>query len=61
MAGRLLPPETRHLVARGIQQGAWVVNGYDIAPAERASFTPPPAREPSGKRCYYVLDVLLCD
>ena len=51
--------EAQHLVASGVQQGAWVVNGYGIAPAEHASFT---ATEPSsGKKCYYVLDVLLCD
>jgi hypothetical protein len=53
------PAEAQHLVASGVQQGAWVVNGYGIAPAEHASFT---TTEPSsGKKCYYVLDVLLCD
>jgi hypothetical protein len=36
-----------------------VVNGFGIAPAEHASFTTPPVTEPSGKKCYYVLDVLL--
>ena len=56
------PAEAQHLVASGVQQGAWVVNGYGIAPAaERASFTAPASTEPSGKKCYYVLDVLLCD
>src|SRR4029079_17709981 len=56
------PAEAQHLVASGIQPGAWVVNGYGIAPAaERAAFTAPAATEPSGKKCYYVLDVLLCD
>ena len=55
------PAEAQHLVANGVQQGAWVVNGYGIAPAaERASFTSA-STEPSGKKCYYVLDVLLCD
>jgi hypothetical protein len=54
--------EAQHLVASGVQQGAWVVNGYRIAPtAEHASFTAPTSTEPSGKKCYYVLDVLLCD
>jgi len=54
------PAEAQHLVANGVQPGAWVVNGYGIAPAaERAAFTAP--IEPSGKKCYYVLDVLLCD
>jgi hypothetical protein len=56
------PVEAQHLVANGVQPGAWVVNGYGIAPAaEHASFTPPPATEPRGQKCYYVLDVLLCD
>jgi hypothetical protein len=56
------PAEAQHLVASGAQQGAWVVNGYGIAPAERASLTAPAATpEPSSKKCYYVLDILLCD
>jgi hypothetical protein len=54
------PAEAQHLVASGIQPGAWVVNGYGIAPAaERSAFTA--ATEPSGQKCYYVLDVRLCD
>ena len=56
------PAEAQHLVASGVQLGAWVVNGYDIAPAaERASLTASASIEPSGQKCYYVLDVLLCD
>jgi hypothetical protein len=55
------PAEAQDLVASGVQQGAWVVNGYGIAPAEHASFTAPPATQSNGKKCYYVLDVLLCD
>ena len=55
------PAEAQHLVANGVQPGAWVVNGYGIAPAERTSFTAPASTEPSGQKCYYVLDVLLCD
>ena len=56
------PAEAQHLVASGVQPGAWVVNGYGIAPAaERASFTASTAAEPTGQKCYYVLDVLLCD
>jgi hypothetical protein len=52
------PVKAQHLVAGGVQPGAWVVNGYGIAPeAARASAS----TEPSGKKCYYVLDVLLCD
>jgi hypothetical protein len=61
--GRAAPPaEAQHLVARGVQPGAWVVNGYGIAPAaERVSLTAPASTEPSDQKCYYVLDVLLCD
>jgi hypothetical protein len=55
------PAEAQHLDASGLQQGAWVLNGYGIAPAQRASFTAPASNEPSGQKCYYVLDVLLCD
>ncbi len=55
------PAEAQLLVASGVQPGTWVVNGYGIAPAEHASFTSTAAAEPSGKRCYYVLDVLFCD
>jgi hypothetical protein len=55
------PAEAQHLGASGVQQGAWVVNGYGIAPAERTSFIAPASTEPSGQKCYYVLDVLLCD
>jgi len=52
------PTEAQHLVANGVQPGAWVVNGYGIAPA---AFTASASAEPSGQKCYYVLDVLLCD
>ncbi len=55
------PAEAQHLVANGVQPGAWVVNGYGIAPAEHASLTTPATTEDVGKKCYYVLDVLLCD
>jgi hypothetical protein len=54
------PAEAQRLVASGVQRGTWVANGYGIA-AESAAFPPPPATESSGKRCYYVLDVLICD
>ena len=57
-----LSRQAQHLVANGVQPGAWVVNGYGIAPAaERAAFTAPASTEASGQKCYYVLDVLLCD
>jgi hypothetical protein len=55
------PVEAQHLVATGAQPGAWVVNGYGIAPAAERAVTAPSSTEASGKKCYYVLDVLLCD
>lgn len=55
------PAEAQVLVTNGAQPGTWVINGYGIAPAQHASFTSPTATEATGKRCYYVLDVLLCD
>ena len=37
---------------------AWVVNGYGISPAaENAQ----PASEKTSQKCWYVLDVKLCD
>jgi hypothetical protein len=47
------PAEAQHLVASGVQQGARVVKGYGIAPAERTSFTAPASAEPSGQKCCY--------
>jgi hypothetical protein len=57
------PAEAQALAVNGVQQGNWVVNGFGIAPADHASFeTRLPAETAGpGKKCYYVLDVLLCD
>ena len=55
------PAEAQHLVASGVQPGAWVVNGYGIAPAAERAVTAPSSTEANGRKCYYVLDVLLCD
>ena len=53
------PAEIQLLVSSGAQPGRWVVDGYGISPtAERAD-----ARtiESNTKKCWYVLDVQLCD
>jgi hypothetical protein len=57
------PAEAQALAADGVQKGNWVVNGYGIAPADHAAFETRVAADTasSGKKCYYVLDVLLCD
>jgi hypothetical protein len=49
--------EIQLLTSYGAGPGNWVVDGYGISPAvEKAA-----AHTDSGKQCYYVLDVLLCD
>ena len=52
------PAEAQHLVASGVQPGAWVVDGYGISPADRGAIVP--AVESTGTTCWYVLDVQLC-
>jgi len=51
------PTEVQHLVARGMQPGHWVVNGFGIS---AVSSTPAIAR-PRDSTCWYVLDEKLCD
>ena len=53
------PAEAQLLVSNGVQPGAWVVNGYGITPADRTSTQP--ATKSTAKKCWYVLDVQLCD
>jgi hypothetical protein len=58
--------EARYLVSSGAQPGKWIANGFGIAPAdiggaaERTSATRI-APEGDEAKCYYVLDVRLCD
>lgn len=53
------PAETQLLASYGARPGSWVVDGDGISPAavQRAAAQ---TDTKSGK-CYYVLDVLLCD
>jgi hypothetical protein len=54
------PAEVHLLVSSGAQPGQWLVDGLGIAPAGRAqSRQAPPDR--SDRKCWYVLDVLLCE
>jgi hypothetical protein len=53
------PAEVQHLVAQGIAPGQWSVNGFGIS-AVGATKAQAPSR-PSGPKCWYVLDELLCD
>ena len=54
------PAEVQLLVSNGAQPGNWVVNGYGISPADGGIDTRP-AVENSNRKCWYVLDVQLCD
>jgi hypothetical protein len=55
------PAETQLLASYGAQPGNWVVDGYGISPAVRKAVAQTDTGNVNGKKCYYVLDVLLCD
>ena len=56
------PAEVQYLVSNGFQPGAWVVNGFGVAPADSGTANIQPASlKSTGKTCWYVLDELLCD
>jgi hypothetical protein len=50
--------EAQLLTSYKAQPGHWSVDGFGIA---KVSDEHPVATEPSRSKCYYVLDVLLCD
>ena len=53
------PEEAQPLVSHGVHRGQWVVDGHDISPApQRADGR---TTERDAVKCWYVLDVLLCD
>ncbi len=51
--------EMQLLASYGAQPGNWVVDGYGISPAVEKAATR--TNISNAKKCYYVLDVLLCD
>jgi hypothetical protein len=51
--------EVQLLVSHGAQPGKWLVDGYGISAA--ADTRQQPAVAGSGRKCWYVLDVQLCD
>ena len=54
--------EVQLLVSHGAQPGKWLVDGYGIsAAADTGNKKQPPAAAGSGRKCWYVLDVQLCD
>ena len=50
--------EVEQLVAHGFQPGAWVVDGFTAADTGSSVQR---AVESNAKKCWYVLDVQLCD
>jgi hypothetical protein len=53
--------EVQLLVSHGAQPGKWLVDGYGISAADSGPKMQSPTTGNSGRKCWYVLDVLLCD
>ena len=53
------PAEIQLLASYGAGPGSWVVDGFGISPAVRKAAAHSDTSD--GKKCFYVLDVLLCD
>jgi hypothetical protein len=53
--------EVQLLVSHGAQPGKWLVDGYGISAADSGHQVQQPAAASSGRKCWYVPDVLLCD
>jgi hypothetical protein len=54
--------EVQLLVSHGAQPGKWLVDGYGISAAvDTGHKMQQPAAAGSGRKCWYVLDVQLCD
>jgi hypothetical protein len=54
--------EVQLLVSHGAQPGKWLVDGYGISAADSGSKKQQqPIAGNSGRKCWYVLDVLLCE
>ena len=54
------PAEARALVAFGAKPGHWQADGYGISPAVEKTNLQTTTRN-NGRKCWYVLDVLLCE
>jgi hypothetical protein len=52
--------EVQILVSHGAQPGKWLVDGYGISAADSGPTKQQPTAGNSGRKCWYVLDVLLC-
>lgn len=54
------PAEMQFLAASGARPGHWLVDGYGISPAVE-KINAQTTTENNGRKCWYVLDVLLCE
>ena len=53
--------EVQLLVSHGAQPGKWLVDGYGIAADDSGQKIQQPTAGNGGRKCWYVLDVLLCE
>ena len=53
--------EVQLLVSHGAQPGKWLVDGYGISAADGRLKMQQPTAGDGGRKCWYVLDVLLCE
>jgi len=53
--------EVQLLVSHGAQPGKWLVDGYGISVADSGAKKQQPTAGNGTRKCWYVLDVLLCD
>jgi hypothetical protein len=53
--------EAQLLASHGAQPGKWLVDGYGILTAEAGDKIQRSTTSNKGSKCWYVLDVLLCD
>ena len=53
--------EVQLLVSHGAQPGKWLVDGYGISAADSGPKMPQPTAGNGARKCWYVLDVLLCE
>ena len=53
--------EVQLLVSHGAQPGKWLVDGYGISAADSGPMKQQPTAGNGGRKCWYVLDVLLCE
>ena len=53
--------EVQLLVSHGAQPGKWLIDGYGISAADSEPNIPQRTAGNGGRKCWYVLDVPLCE